>query len=78
MQDGNKRHSYPTGWQEVSSLTSEDARGKETPSNGLLEMRHPITSLHPATDYEAIVMVENKFGWSEESEIFRFNTRKGE
>ena len=40
-------------------------------------MRHPISNLQPATDYEAVVLVENKFGWSEESDAFRFNTRKG-
>lgn len=41
-------------------------------------MSHPIASLEPATDYEAKVAVENKFGWSEESELFGFYTRKGE
>ncbi|XP_045133288.1 limbic system-associated membrane protein-like isoform X2 [Portunus trituberculatus] len=39
-------------------------------------MTHAITDLDPATDYEATVAVENKFGWSRDSEIFLFNTRK--
>ena len=41
-------------------------------------MSHAITDLQPAMDYEAMVAVENKFGWSEESEVFHFYTRKGE
>ncbi|XP_050739672.1 protein amalgam-like isoform X2 [Eriocheir sinensis] len=39
-------------------------------------MSHAITDLEPATDYEATVAVENKFGWSGDSEIFHFYTRK--
>ncbi|XP_064105256.1 protein amalgam-like isoform X2 [Macrobrachium nipponense] len=39
-------------------------------------MSHPLNELEPATDYEAIVSVENKFGWSNGSEIFHFYTRK--
>ncbi|KAG0714565.1 Protein amalgam [Chionoecetes opilio] len=39
-------------------------------------MSHAITHLEPATDYEATVAVENKFGWSSESQIFHFYTRK--
>lgn len=41
-------------------------------------MSHPISDLQPATDYEAMVSVENKFGWSGDSKIFHFYTRKGE
>ncbi|KAG0730598.1 Protein amalgam [Chionoecetes opilio] len=40
-------------------------------------MSHAITHLEPATDYEATVAVENKFGWSSDSQIFHFYTRKG-
>ncbi|KAG7173917.1 amalgam-like 2 [Homarus americanus] len=40
-------------------------------------MTHPIEMLEPATDYEATVAVENKFGWSGTSEVFQFYTRKG-
>ncbi|XP_050739679.1 protein amalgam-like isoform X2 [Eriocheir sinensis] len=39
-------------------------------------MSHAITDLEPATDYEARVAVENEFGWSGDSEIFHFYTRK--
>ncbi|KAG0724048.1 Hemicentin-2 [Chionoecetes opilio] len=39
-------------------------------------MSHAITHLEPATDYEATVAVENKFGWSSDSQIFHFYTRK--
>lgn len=39
-------------------------------------MSHAIRMLEPATDYEASVAVENKFGWSDPSEIFKFYTRK--
>ena len=46
-------------------------------SGPVQHMTHAITDLEPATDYEATVAVENKFGWSGDSEIFHFNTKKG-
>ncbi|KAK3857117.1 hypothetical protein Pcinc_036612, partial [Petrolisthes cinctipes] len=39
-------------------------------------MTHAIGNLEAATDYEAKVAVENKFGWSEDSPVFHFYTRK--
>ncbi|XP_071513616.1 protein amalgam-like isoform X4 [Panulirus ornatus] len=52
------------------------------PSEGNLtgpihHMSHALEMLEPATDYEATVDVENKFGWSNTSDIFQFYTRKG-
>ncbi|KAK8385320.1 hypothetical protein O3P69_012266 [Scylla paramamosain] len=47
-------------------------------SGPLKYMSHAISDLEPATDYEATVAVENKFGWSGDSKIFHFNTRKVE
>lgn len=52
------------------------------PSEGNLtgpihHMSHAIEMLEPATDYEATVAVENKFGWSGTSDVFQFCTRKG-
>ncbi|XP_069186645.1 protein amalgam isoform X7 [Procambarus clarkii] len=51
------------------------------PSEGNLtgpihHMSHAIEMLEPATDYEATVAVENKFGWSGTSDVFQFCTRK--
>ncbi|KAL7630466.1 UNVERIFIED_CONTAM: hypothetical protein RMT77_019367 [Armadillidium vulgare] len=46
-------------------------------NHGVIEMIHPISELEPAEDYEAVVSVENKFGWSPDSEVFKFFTRKG-
>lgn len=65
----------PSGW-DVQNYTPEIAQDIIT--GPLHRMSHPIASLEPATDYEAKVAVENKFGWSEESELFGFYTRKGE
>ncbi|KAK8385393.1 hypothetical protein O3P69_012319 [Scylla paramamosain] len=47
-------------------------------SGPVQQMTHAITDLEPATDYEATVAVENKFGWSGDSEIFHFYTKKAE
>lgn len=63
----------PSGW-DVQNYTPEIAQDIIT--GPLHRMSHPIASLEPATDYEAKVAVENKFGWSEESELFGFYTRK--
>lgn len=65
----------PSGW-DVQNYTPEISQDIITGPNH--RMSHPIASLEPATDYEAKVAVENKFGWSEESELFHFYTRKGE
>uniref|UniRef100_A0A6A7FXY1 Neural cell adhesion molecule 1-like n=2 Tax=Hirondellea gigas TaxID=1518452 RepID=A0A6A7FXY1_9CRUS len=45
-------------------------------SDRLKVMAHAIRNLEPASDYQAIVAVENKFGWSKGSDVFTFNTRK--
>ncbi|XP_050739322.1 roundabout homolog 2-like [Eriocheir sinensis] len=45
-------------------------------AGNIQHMSHPIVDLQPATDYEAVVSVENKFGWSGDSEVFHFYTRK--
>ncbi|XP_066943985.1 lachesin-like [Macrobrachium rosenbergii] len=39
-------------------------------------MSHTLRDLEPATDYEIFISTENKFGWSENSLIFHFHTRK--
>ncbi|CAL4067055.1 unnamed protein product, partial [Meganyctiphanes norvegica] len=66
----------PNNWHSVSTLlTGEEGLGLET--NGQSHyMRHDLTNLEPATDYEAVVLVENEFGWSSESDNFNFHTRK--
>ncbi|XP_018021341.2 neural cell adhesion molecule 1-like isoform X2 [Hyalella azteca] len=45
-------------------------------SNRVQVMGHAIPNLDPATDYQATVAVENKFGWSPPSPVFQFHTRK--
>lgn len=47
------------------------------PTGSRWYMNHTFHHLQPATDYEATVAVENKFGWSARSEVFRFYTSKG-
>ncbi|CAL4159892.1 unnamed protein product, partial [Meganyctiphanes norvegica] len=66
----------PNIWHSVSTLlTGEEGLGLET--NGQSHyMRHNITNLEPATDYEVIVLVENEFGWSSNSDKFQFHTRR--
>lgn len=49
---------------------------KENFTGPIHHMSHAIEDLEPATDYEASVSVENKFGWSETSKPFQFYTRK--
>lgn len=34
-----------------------------------------LRGLEPATTYEALVQAKNKFGWSQISDTFYFNTR---
>ena len=36
-----------------------------------------LQALDVATDYEAVVKVKNSYGWSSDSDHFRFATRKG-
>lgn len=72
-QKANVTSKDPSGW-DVQNYTPEIAQDIIT--GPLHRMSHPIASLEPATDYEAKVAVENKFGWSEESELFGFYTRK--
>lgn len=63
----------PGGWDDrlyYPQPTEDIAMGR------LHHMSHAIERLEPATDYEASVAVENKFGWSDSSEIFQFFTRK--
>ena len=40
-------------------------------------MAHPLEHLESATEYQATVQVENKFGWSQPSEVFDFHTKRG-
>lgn len=47
------------------------------PTSSRWYMNHTLQDLQPATDYEVTVAVENKFGWSARSEVFRFYTSKG-
>lgn len=47
------------------------------PASSKWYMNHTLQGLQPATDYEVTVAVENKFGWSARSELFRFYTIKG-
>ena len=58
-------------------MASEDNETLEPTTRGIFEMMHTIEDLDPASDYEAIVVVENSFGWSEPPEVFHFNTKKG-
>ncbi|KAK7079666.1 hypothetical protein SK128_026772, partial [Halocaridina rubra] len=70
-----------------ANMTSQDPGGwddrlyypqpmEDIAQGRLHHMSHAIERLEPATDYEASVAVENKFGWSDSSEIFHFYTRK--
>ncbi|XP_050726810.1 protein amalgam-like, partial [Eriocheir sinensis] len=47
------------------------------PTSSKWYTNHTLQDLQPATDYEVTVAVENKFGWSARSEVFRFYTSKG-
>ncbi|XP_068205802.1 protein amalgam-like isoform X2 [Palaemon carinicauda] len=70
-----------------ANMTSQDPGGwddhlytpeptEDIASGRLHHMSHAVENLEPATDYEAEVAVENKFGWSDSSEVFQFYTRK--
>jgi len=66
----------PNNWQSLSKLLTGE-QGLELETNGQSHyMRHDLTNLEPATDYEANVLVENEFGWSSVSDNFHFHTRK--
>lgn len=66
----------PNNWFSDSKLLTGE-EGLELESKGQSHyMRHDIINLEPATDYEAIVLVENEFGWSSPSDAFKFHTRK--
>ncbi|XP_045131407.1 roundabout homolog 1-like [Portunus trituberculatus] len=69
---------YPhdlSGNQWSVSLHSAQAAGRES-AGPEQYMSHTLQGLQPSTDYELTVAVENKFGWSARSEVFRFYTRK--
>lgn len=59
-------------------LTQPTASASPSPPGPIYHMSHPLQDLQPATDYEAKVAVENKYGWSSKSEVFHFYTRRGE
>ena len=40
-------------------------------------MSHTLYPLNIASDYEAVLRVKNIHGWSPDSDIFLFSTRKG-
>lgn len=40
-------------------------------------MAHPLSRLESATEYQAIIRVENRFGWSQPSPLFYFHTQRG-
>ena len=44
--------------------------------SGVFRINHVITELEPSEDYEVTVRVENRFGWSNWSDVFHFYTRK--
>ena len=43
---------------------------------GVYEIRHELLDLQPGSGYEVQVKVENKYGWSEYSDIYSFRTKK--
>lgn len=43
---------------------------------GIFRIEHVIRDLEPSDDYEMMVRVENTYGWSLFSDIFRFYTKK--
>ncbi|CAL4060410.1 unnamed protein product [Meganyctiphanes norvegica] len=73
------RGQSPSEWvQEDSLLSGEEGQRMESQGQSH-HMSHTLKHLQPVTDYEASISVENKFGWSPESEqLFQFHTRKEE
>ncbi|XP_050696843.1 protein amalgam-like [Eriocheir sinensis] len=59
-----------------SSSSSSFSFSSSSSSSTLYHMSHALKDLWPATDYEATVAVENKYGWSAKSGVFHFNTRR--
>ena len=57
---------------ESPSLTHEASDWGKTRS-----LRHTLRGLYTDTSYEATVTVENKYGWSEVSDMFTFYTKPG-
>ena len=65
-------------WQEISRTTSSlEGDVIKIDNQGGIQMKHVLADLEPASDYEAIITVQNKFGKSANSEPFIFHTIKG-
>ena len=66
--------SIPSRWKDITRrVTSVDRFRFE--NRGRQPMSSVIGGLSIAADYEAIVKVKNKYGWSKDSKPFRFSTR---
>ena len=63
-------------WEQVSRTTSSSEIEKSEITSEK-RMRHTIVDLEPATEYETLLSVKNKFGSSQTSESFIFHTRRG-
>ncbi|XP_076045230.1 protein amalgam-like isoform X2 [Oratosquilla oratoria] len=63
-------------WREGLWTPSEMGEGMRRSEGPIHYMSHALNQLEAATDYEAVVIVENKYGWSNPTEVFPFFTRK--
>ena len=67
-------------WEDVSRQVENKGLSTKCPSfspENCQSMTHTLHHLSVATDYEAVVRVKNKHGWSPDSNIFLFSTRRG-
>ncbi|XP_045131056.1 protein amalgam-like [Portunus trituberculatus] len=65
--------------QSTQALTvSSTSSSSSTPASfgPLYHLSYALRDLQPARDYEAMVSVENKYGWSSKSDVFNFYTRR--
>ena len=62
---------------QVSDGSAKVSRCRLTQPEDCRSMAFTLNDLNLATDYEAVVKVKNIHGWSPDSDMFLFSTRKG-
>ncbi|XP_063848053.1 protein amalgam-like isoform X2 [Scylla paramamosain] len=64
--------------QSTQAMTAHPGPSTSTPAppGPIYHLSHALRDLQPARDYEAVVAVENKYGWSSRSDVFNFYTRR--
>ncbi|XP_018021352.1 protein amalgam-like [Hyalella azteca] len=70
------RGNHRTSGGPAGRALGQKLEGKLIPEDRIRPMAHPLDTLLAATEYQATVQVENKFGWSQPSPVFYFHTKR--